>query len=174
MVKIRHDMGSWVEGDVEVDGAVLPRRFTAVIEDDGMNVRIGVALIAERWEVTELAFDSAEAPFLDQALAGSFMSNLENWKKLLVLRLQMAPMRDGSGRPVSAPDQMEFKRALDIRQRRRLIDDELLASVAEVYSSAPSKQAKAVEKHFVTSPATASRWIKLARERGFLKARGEA
>jgi hypothetical protein len=54
------------------------------------------------------------------------------------------------------------------RRRAQPITDEHLAEVAEVYSAAGSKPTQAVLHRFHVSRPTASRWVRLARDRGFL------
>lgn len=51
---------------------------------------------------------------------------------------------------------------------RQEMTDEFLREVAAVYSEAESKPTAAVMARFPSSRATASRWVALARERGFL------
>ena len=72
---------------------------------------------------------------------------------------------------VSVADQRDWQRSVHRRQRRRWITRELLAEVTEVYQGDPRQPTKAVQEHFQVSPATASRWVKTAREEGFLAPR---
>lgn len=154
--------------DVEVDGAVLPQSFPFEIELEETTVRLQIGLVRGQWQCTELRFvNPTDAP-LDPAVVETVVSNLPNIVRNSVNWVEQIPWRTSSGRP-SAANHAEFKAALDHRQRRRVIDDEHLKRVAEVYESSPDKPLKAVALYFPTSEATASRWIKLARERGFLK-----
>ena len=72
--------------------------------------------------------------------------------------------------PAAEDESVSIARAVDKRPRRRTITDELLADVARVYrSSIDAQPREAVSDTFGVSPSMASRYIKLAREKGFLK-----
>lgn len=161
---------------VEVDGAAVPGRFTVVIkydDDSPTTVRVRIAMVNGRFEATALSFDNPEDVPLRLDFLSDVVSRLPRIVTSEVLAWQDVPLRlNGLG--LAPTDRAEFERAVTQRQRRRFITDELLEQVAEVYTSAPTKPAQAVAEHWVTSAATASRWIKLARERGFLKPRGDA
>jgi hypothetical protein len=60
------------------------------------------------------------------------------------------------------------------KRRRRTVTDELLREVARVYlSDSTGAPTKAVADHFPTSHRNATRYVALARERGFLPPYGE-
>lgn len=164
------------EETTEVDGAQMPNHWTVVIEHDDppTTVRLRIGMINGRWQVTGLEFSNPDdLPLNMGRLTDEVIRQLRKIVEYEVLHLQLAPIAH-NGQRMTAEDQTGFAAALARRQRRRDIDDELLMRVAEVYSGEPKTPARAVEDYFVVSPATASRWIKLARERGFLKPRGEA
>jgi hypothetical protein len=161
---------------VEVDGAWLPSRFTVVMEHDDppTTVRLRICLIDGQWHATELCFlNPDDVPLQIHRVTEDVVRRLPKLVTREVSQIETMPL-DVDGRPLTAESRTDFMQAVERRQRRRLIDSDLLRSVATVYTAAPNRPAKAVEEHFVVSAATASRWVKLARERGFLKPRGES
>ncbi|CAN5351792.1 hypothetical protein BH20ACT22_BH20ACT22_09950 [soil metagenome] len=75
------------------------------------------------------------------------------------------------GSPATADEALETSRQADRAKRRRTMTDEHLEAVAQVYRATGGDRPRdAVMDEFQVSPAMASRYIKLARERGFLGA----
>jgi hypothetical protein len=66
-----------------------------------------------------------------------------------------------------ADDEPLLTRAAQQRQRRQ-ITDAFLREVAAVHSAAETKPTVAVMRHFHAARATASRWVREARDRDFL------
>jgi hypothetical protein len=56
----------------------------------------------------------------------------------------------------------------NVRNRRRLITDSLLAEVAQIVRGNPSQPTKKVAEQLFTSHRNATRWISVARQRGYL------
>ncbi len=75
------------------------------------------------------------------------------------------------GSPATVDEAFEISRQADRAKRRRTMTDEHLEAVAQVYRATGGDRPRdAVMEAFQVSPAMASRYIKLARERGFLGA----
>jgi hypothetical protein len=55
-----------------------------------------------------------------------------------------------------------------IRHRRRVIDDAHLRYVAQIYKNAPKAPTEAVAEQLHTAKRNATRWVAMARERGFI------
>jgi len=71
--------------------------------------------------------------------------------------------------PTSPEEAGEIERDAGTRMRRRTINEELLRDVARVYrANVDNRPREAVTETFTVAPATAARYIKLAREQGFL------
>src|SRR4051794_4994583 len=158
---------------IDIDGAWLPRRFTVVMEHDDppTTVRLRICLIDGRFQATELSFANPEdVPLEPHRLVDDVLRRLPKLVEREVLQLETMPL-ELDGHPMAAENVVEFTQGVGNRQRRREIDDDHLARVAEVYNSNAKAPTKAVQDYFVVSPATASRWVKRARDHKLLRPR---
>jgi hypothetical protein len=100
---------------------------------------------------------------------------LRDWVNFAVGQVALMPQESTLGEsaawiPASEDEAWAITRAADRAPRRRKITDEHLRDVARVYrANVDDSPRDAVMETFAVKPAMASRYIKLARERGFLK-----
>lgn len=170
---------SWKLGNMKRLGdTVLPGDFTARWEfpDDHtveLDIRThpvdvdGTSVVRPVCEAIRVQRNPAKPP-----LNGSEIRRLplKNWIEYACVEAAMRPVSNASGAWEPIGDEAERQAALDdIRdsRRRRRITDELLETVAAVYDE-EGGEAEMVAKKVHVSKAQAYRYIRLARDRGFL------
>lgn len=86
--------------------------------------------------------------------------------------LMWAPLHelDDSGRTfLDKRELRKMRRSLDENGARRKMTPDHLRQVAAVYRANPALPRRAVKDHFNTTPSNASKWIRAARDAGYLK-----
>lgn len=158
-------------GTVDHLGRVLPRSFWWYRELDGQQLRIrleynGAKYVATATQIT----GSVEHPDNRENHA-LLAKNLERIAAEALDLLVAVPMDfsspDGQMRQQPVDREMARKAILE-RQNRRHIDDELLTEVADVYKNGGRRPTVSVSEHFRVSPAQASRYVRAARQAGFI------
>ncbi len=109
--------------------------------------------------VTSLQIDAADGDRVSAQLLRSLADDVETWVEEFAGA--MIGQMIGASPDALVSDYRE-------RRRRRTWDDALLERVAEAYLGGGNTPRRAVERALHCSPATASRGIARARERGFL------
>ncbi len=157
----------------------LPARFTATFEDDeDHTVELEVAVKEVKLDGTTQVKPVCEKVTVTRnpslaPLTGTELRALQIAKLLEFACTQVAMTPVGaSAWTIGGPDSKKAAEAAnaDVRRshRRRRVTDELLGNVATVYLEADEHAAERVADAFFVSPSQAHRYIKQARERGFL------
>lgn len=183
----RHDHDPYLAPDtrtVLVEGHAIPRHFTGGYQmDDGTSVEITVRMaggvpIVERFEVIGRVV--REGPTGSRMFAGvtpdqirAAASELKHeLGRVLAEWVPVVLLDDGNaGQSRDTQLQGNIRREIDSKLARRKITPDLLRDVADTYRNAPSIPRQAVIDRFNVPESTANRWIRAARDQGFL---GEA
>jgi hypothetical protein len=138
----------------------VPVTFSAPIpRKGGERVVATYRISGGRPIVTRLQIDAADGDRVSARLLRSLAEDVEVWVEEFAGAM-IGQMIDASP-DVLVSDNRE-------RRRRRTWDDALLERVTEAYLGGGNTPRRAVERALQCSPATASRGITRARERGFL------
>jgi hypothetical protein len=163
-------------------GRAVPLMFT--YEGSGrFHWQMTVEVLDGRPRCTRLILDSAPGAFIDAAALRALPFGRLLEEALLVSAIEL----DDDGRPVGQPigtrttsvaDARRLHAKIEREHRRRArgtrtrgrVDDERLKEVAEVYRGALARGSptEAVHKSFKIGRSTASRWVRMARDRGYL------
>lgn len=158
-----------------VDGAWIPDPLHIdVTRGDGLEVRLSIRLDDGRWTASavEVVGDTVTAADMRQVAR-----DLDQLVESAVVNWSHTPMRWATGElaedpqyalPASAEAHRAHHDATGRRQRRRDLTPTLLREVADVYREGGRTPTEAVRQHFVVSRATASRWVRAARDEGIL------
>ncbi len=158
---------------VQLDEEVfIFRVFGAELEDQGLSVRLHGEVIDGVPECTELTIRRADG----QPLAAKNLRSLPLSKWLRHAVATQSFHRSTPGSPIyglESSDEQRREVLEKLPSGRIRVNDVLLRRVADIYERAESAPTKAVQDEFLVSRSQASRYVRAARDKGFLALPGQ-
>ncbi len=151
--------------------AALPSPFTARFEfEDDHTVELDIAVEAETPICEAIRIERNPAR---PSLTGAELRRLplRSWVTMATAQAAQTPSTEhkGASSPASEEDTKQLWGQVEQRVRRRTITDDFLREIAAAYRLHRDHNPRdAVADQFTVSLSTAARYVKLARERGFL------